>query len=261
MARSSVPILHYCVREQAIKALRGEPTGSAGNPAEQGVPAQPQVPNPEEVLPTPRRKRSRSRKNTTTTPDAAAVTPAVAAAGGSTEAPPVAAVVQETPVQPEQPPASERSSTTVAGEQGGVSPVAEVVRLQQQPPPLKSHDFSYGPTPQPRTPVDGSAILEADEQGPDTGSRAPAAPTSPPVPQAPAEDAGTNNGTQEPPRPDAEAREATLAECRGDPQAPAVREGRLHWLLQRLGLNGGAPPLPNGSNGQAHRTYDDDEGP
>jgi hypothetical protein len=33
------------------------------------------------------------------------------------------------------------------GERGGVSPVAEVVRLQLQAPPLKSHDFSYGLLP------------------------------------------------------------------------------------------------------------------
>jgi hypothetical protein len=256
MARSSVPILHYCVREQAIKALRGEPTQSAGNPTEQGVAAQPQVPNPEEVLPKPRRKRSRTRKSATTTPDAAAVTPSVAAAGGSTEAPAVAGVAPETPEQPEQPPASEGSSTTVAGEQGGVSPVAEVVRLQQQAPPLKSHDFNYGLTP-PRSPVDGSSVLEADEHDPDSASRAPAAPTSPPVPQAPAEDAGTNNDTQEPPRPDDEPVEAPTG--RSDPQTPPLPASRLQWLLRRLGLRGAAPPLPNGSNGRAHRTDSDDE--
>jgi hypothetical protein len=38
------------------------------------------------------------------------------------------------------------------GERGGGSPVAEVVRLQLQEPPLKSHDFSYGLTP-PRSPT------------------------------------------------------------------------------------------------------------
>jgi hypothetical protein len=249
MARSSVPILHYCVREQAIKALRGEPTSSAGNPAEQVVTAQPSVPNPEEVLPKPRRKRSRSRKSTTTTPDAATVTPAVAAAGGSTEAPAVADVGQERPVLSEQDPASERSSTTVAGERGGVSPVAEVVRLQQQAPPLKSHDFSYGPTSS-RSPVEGSAVLEADEHGPDSASRAPAAPTSPPVPQAPAEDAGTNNGTPAHSRPDVEPMEAAQAERTGPGRTP-VPEGRLDWLWRRLGLGSAAPPLPNGSNGAA----------
>jgi hypothetical protein len=264
IARSTVPILHYCMRDYTIKALRGEPTGPAGNPAEQGVPARPQVPNPEEVLPKPPRKRSRTRKNTTTTPDAAAVTPSVAAAGGSTEAPAVAEVAQEKPVLAEQPPASEGVSTTVAGERGGVSPVAEVVRLQQQAPPLqsppvaevvrlqeqapplKSHDFSYGLTSS-QPPVDGSPVLEAGEHGPDSASTTPAAPASPPVPQAPAEDAGTNNDTQEPPRPGVEPTGAAQAE----------RVGRLPWLLRRLGLAGGAPPLPNGSNGRAHRTDSD----
>jgi acyl transferase domain-containing protein/3-hydroxymyristoyl/3-hydroxydecanoyl-(acyl carrier protein) dehydratase len=64
------------------------------------------------------------------------------------------------------------------GERGGVSPVAEVVRLQRQAPPLKSHpvaevvrlqlqapplkshDFSYGPTPPPRSPLFSTDQIE-----------------------------------------------------------------------------------------------------
>jgi hypothetical protein len=264
MARSTVPILHYCVREQAIKALRGEPTQSAANPAEQVVTAQPSVPNPGDVLPKPRRKRSRSRTSTTTTPDAAAVTPAVAAAGGSTEIPVVAEVAQETPVRPEKHPASEGVNTIVAGERGGVSPP-----VQAGGDGLPTRPTSTGDLTTPRSPAPGSSGTEGGEAGPDAASRAPSAPTALPGPQLPVEDGGKNNAAassaasaaaREQPRPAVERVEEGPAERTGGPRTTPVRHGRLHWLLGRLGLRGGCPPSPNGSNGQAHRTDDDDRG-
>jgi hypothetical protein len=60
------------------------------------------------------------------------------------------AVVASAPVAPSALPFTiPDSSTADAGQRGGGSPVAEVVRLQRQAPPLKSHDFSYELPPPP----------------------------------------------------------------------------------------------------------------
>jgi hypothetical protein len=266
LLRCMTPVRSHCLTEEVRKAIRNPPPAPEAEPDESDetdeevVLAPSRVPNVEDVLPQPRKRRRR--KDKTRAAEDVPVVPQVPPESDQpgewcSESAPVEADLGSViivsaaardlwqdaddwlnPIRPAEaevgvpasaglPPATpepEAAPTGTASTGGLTSP--------SSPGSRSLTTSATGLTP-PRSPVSGVP-------GPEHGVAAPSVPLPLSPSPVPAEHASKDTGTRA--------------------EVEPVSEGRLQHLLRMLGLGSAAPPSANGDNGRAQRTNGDDDG-